>query len=157
MCSLVVCPVIRHFFTVVMQRLYHLSSNCADHLQFEGAASKSRRPHRTRDSLSTGVPHIIKSFPKVTPAQRAYGSHILWRAECMSDQSLFFFPPLNKSLSLVSQSSKTHLRSRPTRTDQATCYQNHEPIRPGPYPSTITISHGLGQWRRRRIFGCRTL
>ena len=59
-----------------------------------GAVSKFRQPRRTRDSLSTGVPHIIKSFPKVTQAQRAYGSLILSRAECVSDQSLFFLLPL---------------------------------------------------------------
>jgi SUZ domain-containing RNA-binding protein len=84
-----------HFFTVVMQRLYRLSSNCADHFQFEGVASKLRRRHRTRDSLFTGVPHITKSFLKVTLAQRVYGSHVHSRAKCTSDQSSIIFPPSN--------------------------------------------------------------
>ncbi len=90
-----------------MQRLYRLSSsNCADHFQFEGVASKLRRRHRTRDSLFTGVPHITKSFLKVTLAQRAYGSHVHSRAECTSDQSSIFFPPSNLHSSSRSPSKR---------------------------------------------------
>lgn len=154
MCKPSCLPCYQTFLHCRLRGPCRLSSICTDHLQFEGAASKLRQPHRTRDSLSTDVPHIIKSLPKATLAQRAYGSHILLRAKCMSNQSLFLFPFLNKSLSFSSQSPKTHFRARSSGTDQATCYQNYEPIRP--YPSTITISHRLGQWRRRRIFGCRT-